>query len=263
MKKLPIKYYKYKSLKDRYERCLFYREKLYGNKLLVEERPDAFWAIKTLFNFYIKNLQYMYKLQGKEIILPVEVLKAAQKDKIINCADIWMEFIKDYNIYWQENDEAKQQSIELKIMDKYYRHIDLINKIISTPEALSLIEENELLEQELINSNLVLDDSEPLSYNLLGITEKSYNKLINYFKSMLEIKTVWAHGSRLYKTNSRGSDIDLLIDCPVENWQKVYTGLINLAIPYIVDVKNINMPEKQEYIKTIMCLGTKKIFQTN
>ena len=36
-------------------------------------------------------------------------------NKLINNADIWLEYVNDFNIYWQENDENKQQQIIQKM----------------------------------------------------------------------------------------------------------------------------------------------------
>ena len=91
---------------------------------------------------------------------------------------------------------------------------------------------------EICKQELKLPDG-PVNYNCeeLLIKESSYNILLDYFKSLPQIKRVWLHGSRAQGTSNYGSDLDLLFDCELSAWEEVYSSFGKVLIPYFIDGK--------------------------
>lgn len=262
MEKLPIEYLKLQSLELRYRWCCEYKERYEKEKMTYEESYNYFMTIKSYFNFYWKYLQYLYKKDGVKLTFPREIISRARRDNLISDANVWLEYIDDFNRFWLEfNADIKQKMLE-DFLKKYYTKIETIHDFAHTQEREAFMREYQPVEEEIMQEKLFLDEGEPVySAEVVGITERSYEKLMDYFKSKSEIARVWAHGSRLYNTSARGSDLDLIIDCPEENWKTICRELINLPVPYIIDMKNLNIATEVPYIKSIMYLGTKKIYE--
>ncbi len=101
-----------------------------------------------------------------------------------------------------------------------------------------------------------------------GITEKSYNMLLELFTKHPEIEEAWLFGSRAKGNNKKGSDIDLAIkgsDCSPDLALTVATiANEELPIPYqidIVDYSTIDNPDLKEHIDRVGLLfysSTKK-----
>jgi predicted nucleotidyltransferase len=78
--------------------------------------------------------------------------------------------------------------------------------------------------------------------NQFGISEKSYQLLLDTFSQYPEIEQVVIFGSRAKGNYKKGSDIDLAIkgkDCKVETALNI-SAIVNeeLPIPYHIDVIN-------------------------
>jgi hypothetical protein len=166
--------------------------------------------------------------------LPTEILKIAQSKHLIDDSDIWLDFIKCLNIYYQtypRNEKLNFAKLIIKdYHDKLQNSYNLLNKYYKEHpfnvyyKACSLSYDNKPL---YISSEI-------------GILEKSYNLLLNYFKNNQHIKYVWLHGSRA-KGNARGnSDIDLLIDVDVNFIEDCKKDFFNLQVPYRIDFACIN-----------------------
>jgi len=91
-----------------------------------------------------------------------------------------------------------------------------------------------------------------------GITEKSYNMLLELFTRHPEVEEVWLFGSRAKGTHKKGSDIDLAIKGENCNSDLALT-LANqaneeLPIPYqvdIIDYSSIDNPDLKEHIDRV------------
>ena len=119
--------------------------------------------------------------------------------------------------------------------------------------------------KQIMQINMEVKPREELSYNkveynadFVKMTEKSYNKLLNFFKSNKEIKMVWLQGSRVFGTTRGGSDIDLIIDSPLETYDAIKEKMYKIQTPYRIDAKNLN--SDTPFIKTATFLGTKLIY---
>ena len=61
--------------------------------------------------------------------------------------------------------------------------------------------------KENISHNEVVYNSD-----FVKITDKTYRKLLDFFKTNKEIKSVWIQGSRVFGVTRNGYDVDLIID---------------------------------------------------
>ncbi|MCG8319853.1 MAG: nucleotidyltransferase domain-containing protein [Cytophagales bacterium] len=95
--------------------------------------------------------------------------------------------------------------------------------------------------------------------NPFGISEKSYNLLVNAFSKYPEVEEVLIFGSRAKGNYKRGSDIDLAIkgkrcnDLTAINIQGYFNE--ELPIPYYVDVVYYDELEHQELKEHIDRVG--------
>lgn len=260
--RLPIEYLKIQSFNIRYDACLKYQYAYINNTLNDNDFETLFYSIKSLFNFYWKYIEYQYKKTLTSAVFPKDILQMAKSDNIISDADCWLNYIEDFNIFFLEKDKDKKYISMHNIVDKYYPKIDSMLILMRSPDKVQYMQKYKKEEDAIMKEPFLLDDSEPVySPDVLGISELSYNKLIDCFRSNTNIRTVWAHGSRIYNTNLSGSDIDLIFDCPAEAWQSVVNDIHWLSIPYFIDCKNIYIEKHIKYIKSIMYLGTKIIYK--
>ena len=73
--------------------------------------------------------------------------------------------------------------------------------------------------------------------NNFGLSERTVNELLNYFKSKPEIEIVKIYGSRAKGTFHNGSDIDFAIWTDENtNFSRIAGELYNLPTPYKFDV---------------------------
>ena len=72
----------------------------------------------------------------------------------------------------------------------------------------------------------------------LKITERSYNIIIDFFRSQQYLKNVWLHGSRLYDKEHTGSDLDLLVECPQDKYEEFINKLEEMFMTS--NIKKIN-----------------------
>ena len=95
--------------------------------------------------------------------------------------------------------------------------------------------------------------------NKFGISEKSFNHLMETFKKYPEVEEVIIFGSRAKGNYKRGSDIDLAIKGEKCNASLALdlSAYINqeLPIPYMVDVLDYNSLQHQELKEHIDRVG--------
>ena len=73
--------------------------------------------------------------------------------------------------------------------------------------------------------------------NNFGLSERTVNELLNYFKSKPEIELVKIYGSRAKGNFHNGSDIDFAIWADENtNFSRIAGELYNLPTPYKFDV---------------------------
>ncbi|GEM_PF-5252408 len=261
MERLPIEYLKIMSFNLRYANYEKFENAYLNGELPKEATVHFMYAIRSVFIFYWKYIKYCYKNKGVDLHTPRQVLLRAKEDNLIQDADTWLDWIESYNtMYWEEDSGRKDNFTDL-LVKNFHNKVSSTLNFMRTPERSEIFEKYKSVEEEIIKEELKLADNEPeFNPDDLGLTQYEYETLLNAFKTTPEIERVWAHGSRLYKTDYLGSDCDLIVDCPKENAKEIYAKLYNLPLPFIVDSKNINVEDDAVYIKTIMDLGTKLIY---
>ncbi|CCQ98330.1 DNA polymerase beta domain protein region [[Clostridium] ultunense Esp] len=97
--------------------------------------------------------------------------------------------------------------------------------------------------------------------NPFGISEKSYQLLLDAFRQHAEVEEVILFGSRAKGNHKKGSDIDLAIKgkhCSPELALQLQTYLNEeLPIPYMVDVVDYNSLSHKELKEHIDRVGKK------
>ena len=98
--------------------------------------------------------------------------------------------------------------------------------------------------------------------NNFGLSERTTNELLNYFKSKPEIKKVVIFGSRAKGNYSTGSDIDFAIWSDNDTLLDILSGLEDLSTPYKYDVINY-LALEHEGIKNSIDRDGKLFYQRN
>lgn len=261
MTKLKMDYLKILTFKEKHDAFKNYDNLFLSGKLADDKIDKYFWSLKSLLVFYCKNLRWHYKQKGIVFYLPGHTLRQAKKDNLIKDADTWLKYIEEVNACLGIKNAKEQKEAMLRIIDNYRYKIDSMFEYMYSTHNKKILEENRPIFKQICNEKLVLADNRPrYSCDELLISERSYNILIEYFKSYHQIKNVWLHGSRMYGTSTAGSDLDLILECDMSAWNKVSEELNELLIPYFVDSKNICDREGLAFIKSSACYGTKKIY---
>lgn len=223
--------------------------------------PRTFWALKSAYVFYYKFLKFLFKKEGKKILLPREIIINAQKSGKINDGDIWLSYIDYMNVFYNTSNSEEKLAIQKFIVNKFRTAIYNACQQINNEERKKFLEQYMPTFKKHQEEEIHLADNIPVyDYKDLYISERSYNIIIDFFKLQKSLKNVWIHGSRAYGTNTGGSDLDLILDCNPEDFNKIYDDFKLLPIPYLPDCKNINTFEHLFFIKSVQNLGTKKIY---
>ncbi len=261
--RLPMEYLKMMTFNRKLEVFKEYDESFLSASMPEDVIPKYFWSLKSLLGFYCKYIRYIYKTRGIFLHTPVEILVQAGKDGTITDSDVWLEYTKWVNHCLGIEDAEQRKNMMLEILDKFRAKVDSMLLLVHSDANIKLMKDNDELYQQLCSVRSALSDNKPVySCEELGITERSYNILLGFFKSYPEIKGVWLHGSRAYGTSDAGSDLDLLLDCEVTAWENVRKEFANLLVPYYIDGKNLRIEETAEYVNSIIPYGTKKIYDS-
>ena len=262
MDKLPIMHGRLKFFEGRLDIFNEYNNRFIEGELSSNEYWDFLTAIDGVISYYWRYIRRYYKLfKNKSLIMPLDGFKQGKADGFINDADCWLEYIEDLNALFNIKDDAFYEQKLLEFIDFYRNKIPLTLECMHSPENMEMLEACEPVVQEYMKKPINLAENKPIySETELGITKASYDIIIDYFKSNPNIKNVWVHGSRMIGTNSKGSDIDFVIDCPEEDMKEIENKIENLPIPYFCDFSNINSKKDAFFIKTIVDAGNKKIY---
>ena len=223
----------------------------YNNFQINMTSQQEFSLLKVCYEFYTKSLRDILNENGAKFYLPSQVLVEAQKSGLIDDAEVWMDYIQELNKYYQTYSEDEKQNLRDKIIDKY-KH-----KLAKASSNLNTFYKNHPIEH--INANNAVLDKDLKSIDI-GITECSYNLLMNEFKDNSNIKYVWIYGSRAKGNARKCSDIDLIIDIEAEHIEDCKKQFDNLAIPYRVDVVSCNDIKTKEFLNNII-LDAKLIYR--
>ena len=261
--RLPMEYLKIMTFNRKLEVFKKYDESFLSASMLEDEIPKYFWALKSLLVFYCKYIRYIYKTRGIFLYTPVEILIQAGKDGTIADSEVWLEYTKWVNHCLCIEDAEQRKNTMLEVMKRFRLDAEKMLVFMHSDENTKLMKDNDELFQKISQTRSPLADNKPIySCEELGITEHSYNILLDFFKSYPEIRGVWLHGSRAYGTSDAGSDLDLLLDCEVSAWENVRKEFAELLVPYYIDGKNLRIEETAEYVNSIIPYGTKKIYDS-
>lgn len=248
---------------DSYYNRFYELNEKYSNGLLTEEDYwDFLCAIEGVIAYYWRYIKKYYKyLHNISLNNPVQGYTKAGNDGFINDADCWLEYIEDWNAYLNINDEAlKKQKIK-EIID-YYRDkvINTYIKIHSDSDKKAE-EKYNFIKNDDIKQHIALDESiVEYKAETLGISEYSYNILLDFFKNNTEIKNVWLYGSRARGENKKNSDLDMVTDCSYNYLKKIKNELKELPIPYYCDLHTLDDYENKIFLMSASKEGTKKIY---
>lgn len=219
------------------------------------------------FRKFAKDLSYMcylyelfisavYRNKGIKTIFPKERFLTAKKYNLIDDADIWLSFINDYAKYHLTKDKAVKNKLVVEILENYH---DKVDSIYEHTKRISLEETKDVASLDISDKELRLADNKPIYRpEELDITEKSYNIILDYFKSKNTIRNAWLHGSRYFKQNRYGADIDILLDCNPQDIKDIKKEVLLLNIPYLLDVQCVYINES--FRKFVALTGNKKIY---
>lgn len=261
-KSLVTLYQKICTFNEKFEYFRSLNDKYNNGELESESTVKLFSSIKSVYTFYYKFVKFLLKLQGCCILYPRDIFEQAKKRNLIDDTDIWLAYIDSINTFLQEKDSQKKDGMMLEIINRFgsklYKVQEYINNIPLYKESEEMIKSKF---KEYSEAEIRLSDNKPV-YNCeeLHISEKSYNLILNLFKSQKYVRNVWLFGSRCREDYLPASDIDFIIDCPPENYARLCGLIEGLTIPYTPDYKNLYISEDIEHIKISQYMGTKKIY---
>ena len=237
----------------------------YSKGLLKEEDYWNFLcAIEGVIAYYWRYIKKYYKyLHSIALNNPVQGYTRARQDGFINDADCWLEYIEDWNAYLNINDETLKKQKLKEIID-YYRS-KVINTYIKvhsnsdkeTEEKYNFIKDDDI-------KKYITPDENTIEYKAetLGLSEYSYNILMDFFKNNTEIKNVWLYGSRARGENSKSSDLDMVADCSYGYIKEINNELQELPIPYYCDLHTMDDYENKIFLISAIKDGIKKIYSS-
>ena len=207
-----------------------------------EEKQAMLNLIKRMFVGYWKFLRDLLKERNIIEYYPRKIIPLAVKENIIDASKIiWIEYIDILNKLLYAQGQEKNDLID-KIVEIYPKEVIKLHDFISKKIKECNTEEN-------IPEEVSLPITTPqYKSEVLGIYESSYTILINFFKTIPDIEYVWFHGSRAKGNCQPNSDVDLLIDCPLELFENIKSMIKTLRIPYRIDISNIHDKEKTDFL---------------
>lgn len=233
-----------------------------GELTTFERKEQFLLSMRALFTKFYRALRDL--LREKDIFepLPRKIFILCKEKNIFSDCDIWLYFIELLNEYQETEDCILKEELLDYILKTFKYKFYNIHQYFKTTYPIQEYKKN------LIEINQTLNPRENLSYNkviydadFVKVTDKSYNKILDFFKSNNEIKAVWMQGSRVFGTTRAGSDIDLIIDSPLETFDALKEKMYQIQTPYRIDAKNLN--SNTIFIKTATYLGTKLIYSIN
>lgn len=241
---------KYLKMSNRYDR---------GEIFAFERKEQYLLIMRTLYKEFYKYLRDLLREENILEPLPKKIFILCREKNIYTEIEDWLYFIDLLNEYNEIKDNLlKEELLDyiLKTFKYKFYHIHQYFKITYPLQEYK---------KQLMQINQTMDTRNELSYNnveynadFVKMTEKSYERLLNFFKSNKEIKLVWMQGSRVFGITRGGSDIDLIIDSPLEAYDALKEKMYKIQTPYRIDAKNLN--SNTLFIKTATFLGTKLIY---
>ena len=202
-----------------------------------DEVQVVFDKIKVCFEFYKKSLRDILKEKEIVLYLPTEILKRAQDEKIIQDAEVWLNYIDDLNEIIQSQVPAAAAILRKKVVENY------IDKPLKSWKFLEKQYNPRVLDNfAKETSNKPLPENKPeYAPEEMGLNQSRYDKFISFCKEHPAIKRVWLHGSRAKGNFVETTDIDCL--CDIDNYdeyKKICLDLKYIPIPNRIDFAQIN-----------------------
>lgn len=202
--------------------------------------------IKRLYVFYYKILRDLLKDKSIKLFYPREIFLCAEQNGIIKNATIWLEYIELLNILCFATNLDRQNKAADCILLTYVTVLQNVkNELLLLSSKFNNTYNNKHSKLNLplnIDKNIV--DS-------IEITNKSFNIFFKFLNSHTEIKYVWLYGSRAEKTARLHSDIDLLIDSPLKEFEQLKVSLGKIRTLYRFDIVNIHDPQNYSFISYV------------
>lgn len=257
MNKIPRFYYRIKNFRRNY--LAFQKlSALYSRNALKtpELRQDMLNVIKSCWGVYWKILRDFLQDRNINLYLPREIFIAAEKEKIIDDAKVWISYIDDLNALLKTEDSVEKKYIVNKIFHDYRKPLEKVKKFLDLYFAKFHISEQILpfVPESLPDNNPVY------SGDYIGLSKESYNLLLDFFKHTSEIKNVWVHGSRAFGNPRISADIDLIVDSPLNSFERLQNSFSKIQIPQNIDCTNVHDKENNDFLYTLI-QRSKKIYR--
>lgn len=221
----------------------------------------VFTALKSVYTFYYKYVKFLLKQKGINLTLPRQILEKGQNEGIITDSEGWFLYIDYMNVYYQNKNEDNVYKMMLEIVNKFKQLVYDAYVYVNNEETKKFLNDHSSTFTKYQQEGLQLANNKPVyNYEYWGISEKSYNRILDFFRSKKNLKNAWLRGSRAYDTYAAGSDLDLIVDYPEKDYQNFIDEFQRLTIPYIPDCKNINIKNDLYHIKGTQNMGTKKVY---
>lgn len=208
----------------------------------MEERQAMLNIIKRIFVAYWKFLKDLLKEKNIIEYYPRKILlRAVQEGLITETELIWVDYIDMLNKILYDSTEDKLV-ISKEIITKYTPRIKSINYFIQ--QMCKNVKKDTYSLEELI---LPYNKPEYTADSIL-MPQYAYERLITFLANIPDIKYGWVHGSRAVGDAKPNSDIDLLIDCPLAQFDMIHAQINKLRIPYRIDLSCIYDDSKTDFI---------------
>lgn len=241
---------KFLKVSNRYER---------GELTTFERKEHFLISMKALFTQLYRALRDLLREENIFEPLPRRIFILCKEKNIFSDCDDWLYFIELLNEYYETYDSVLKEELLDYILNTFKYKFYSVHQYFKKTYPLNKYKE------QLVQINLSLNTRQELSYNkviynadFVKITEKSYEKLLDFFRLNKDIKLVWLQGSRVFGTIRGGSDIDLIIDSSLETYDALKEKMYKIQTPYRIDSKNLN--SNSRFVKTATYLGTKLIY---
>ena len=254
-------YHRIINFEKRYEIFKKYEEFYISGKHISNIEEQLFELIFLGYISFFKYLKYTYRDSGINLGLHKDVLKKAVSDNLVSETEYILKYIDYMNAYYQTSDIIKKIYMKYRIVKEFRPLMYFFVDYFKSDRIEEIKKECAPINERIQVHQIKLDNSIPeYKPEEIGISEYSYNLIINFFRSNEEIKSVWLYGSRAQNCFYDSSDIDLIIDSPSENFDVIKKGLLALPIPYFTDPKNLHEEHNKNFIRCASFNGNKRIY---
>ena len=238
------KYILIDQINDKYNRCLKIADNGDIQAMNDHKKEIIFEIIEELYKVFCKY----FRLEFKKRILPKQLFLLAKNEGYNNLADMWLDYIDDYNQYEFEKDDVKQKRFAHLMVKKYFQKLPLVKDFLNLPPIEKILDK-----YKDSHTNFKFNFNKSEYSKELGIDKGTYLTIIDYLKTV-PVMNAW-----IYKEDF--SDIlYLIIDCSLEIWKIVSADLNRLDIPCYIEIINIYEQKNNSFVFNTMNNGTVHIY---